>query len=210
MEPNEDPQYSEIHRRWLEPTSYYDNCAPDATTKEEAPPAACELHYPEFIPYCQPSCNTDCFNTPYDPDNPNVTMPLFEANVSAALVAAVEAFAGSNWSTADRNYTFLPWDYNVSEAEPCGPSSCLPHWSMVNITVADYNDMLFMGRNVTGHQCHLANYTGDGCHQTCVETCVEVCENYTIPVICNKTGGNPDWQPVNFDHFGWAMMTLFV
>ena len=111
----------------------------------------------------------------------------------AATVVAVEAFAASVW-----NYSsFLPWVSNET-------------WLMENITIADYNDMLAMEANITGTQCHMANYSGPGCHQTCIETCVEVCDDYRIPVICNKTGGNPDWQPVNFDNFGWAMMTLFT
>ena len=44
----------------------------------------------------------------------------------------------------------------------------------------------------------------------CEDFCVELCANYSIPMTCNSTGMNPDWQPVNFDNFGWAIMTLFT
>ena len=141
---------------------------------------ACELHYPEVIVHCQPSCITDCVNTPaYEITN----------NVSIANLVL----------------------YNLSNVT----NSSNVTWSIVNKTVTWYNEMAAVAANVTDAngdviypECRFENATN--CHQTCVETCVDFCSNYTIPVICNSTGQNPDWQPVNFDNFGWAIMTLFT
>ena len=135
---------------------------------------ACELHYPEVLEHCQPSCITDCINTPAS------YIGAYPNNVS------IETLVLYNLSNVTNN-----------------------SWSMENITVREYNAMAALAANVTGpNDCRFENATN--CHQTCVETCVDFCTNYTIPVICNSTGGNPDWQPVNFDNFGWAIMTLFT
>ena len=175
----ENPETLELENRWLEPTAYYDNCAPNAL--ETGAGMACELHYPEVIVHCQPSCITDCINTPE-----GVT-----ANISG-VVTTIANLVLYNLSNVTNN-----------------------SWSMENITVAAYNEYKLqaaMAANVTGpydlENCRFENATN--CHQTCVETCVDFCDNYTIPVICNSTGQNPDWQPVNFDNFGWAIMTLFT
>lgn len=162
----ENPETLELENRWLKATAYYDNCSPDAVVNDagtnSGPGMACELHYPEVIVHCQPSCITDCINTP--------------ANVNLSNVNLSNVTDGS--------------------------------WSMENITVTKYNALAHTAANITGQDCSLQNATD--CHQTCVETCVDFCDNYTIPVICNNTGQNPDWQPVNFDNFGWAIMTLFT
>jgi hypothetical protein len=174
----ENPETLELENRWLKATAYYDNCSPDAVVNDagtnSGPGMACELHYPEVIVHCQPSCITDCINTPA-----NVTIMI--NNISTSIFSLVL--------------------YNLSNVTDGS-------WSMENITVTEYNALAHTAANITGQDCSLQNATD--CHQTCVETCVDFCDNYTIPVICNNTGQNPDWQPVNFDNFGWAIMTLFT
>lgn len=191
----------ELEPRWLAPTAYYDNCKGiKQAGSVEASVLTCEYHHPEAIVYCQPACETTCTIT--DIFNNATIFQLYNNSNSTGISDFADTLpdveAREPWQgVCPRNLV------EVDGAALCDqPGIDWQHSFLENITIDAYN----LVNNATN--CQFAN--GTDCHLTCVESCVEFCDNYTIPLACNNTGWNSDWQPVNFDNFGWAVMTLFT